>query len=431
MNTILGSLLSFSLIILLSGCEQADESEPPSPTAAQTRAKPSYPGLGRQPQTNQADQSKASAADANFFKSIEAGDVVAVQAALDAGADPNAKNAQGLSALQLATVKGHSAVVEVLLKKQPVLGVGETSPQSPQSGSLQLAARQGDSATIQALLDHGVDINVQDPHTRQTALLLAVQRGQVETVDMLLENGANPNIKGPRGYTPLIEAATKGDVESAELLLQHGADPNATEDQSHWTALMMAAVRTDAAMVKLLVNYGADVNITDPKGKTAIDIAYQRNDKETITAIKAEPQSPSRLASTKQQATGLTLIPDPSAAAEKAEQPQPVEPPAAAASPSASQLPAGAAEARRSEQIAQLLARAQRQFQKKNLTTPKGDNALDTCLAIFELAPGHAEAVDLIRKMEQQYRDWATTTKSDKQRKTYTEKAQQLAALVP
>lgn len=433
MSAILSGFLSLSLIVLLGGCESAEQAGPQGSTAAPQQTQPRYPGLGRQPQADPSSQSEASAADANFFKSIEAGDVVAVQAALDAGADPNAKNAQGLSALQLAAAQGHSAVVEALLAKQSVLEVGETQPRSPQFGSLQLAARQGDVATIQALIDHGVDINVQDPHTRQTALWSAVQQGQVDTVNMLLEKGANPNIKGPLGSTPLIEAVTQGYVDVAVALLRHGANPNATDDLNKWTALMTAAARADAEMVELLVKHGVDMHITDPQGNTAVDIAYRRNDAKTIAAIEAESRSSRGLASANTQPTGLILIPGPSEAAEKTEQPQPVEPPAAvaAASPSAPQPPAGAAETRRSEQIAQLFARAQRQFQKKNLTTPKDDNALDTCLAIFELAPGHAEAVDLIRKMEQQYRDWATTTKSAKRRKTYTEKAQQLAALVP
>jgi hypothetical protein len=81
-------------------------------------------------------------------------------------------------------------------------------------------------------------------------------------------------------------------------------------------------------------------------------------------------------------------------------------------------------------QISQLLEQAQQQFQKKNLTTPKGDSALDTCLAILELAPGHPEALQLIQQMEQQYRDWAASSKNKKRRKTYTEKADSLAAVV-
>ena len=430
------------LIVVLSGCEQAEQAEPPSQTTAQQQSQSSYPVIGKQTQTGQASQAgqaEGDSADLSFFGRIKAGDVAGVQAALEAGADPNTQDGNGLSALQLATVNKQSAIVEILLEKQPVLGVGETQPRSPQFQTLLLAARQGESATIQALLDQGIDINVKDPHSGRTALWSAAEQGRIEAVKMLLENRANPNIKGPRGFPPLVEVAAKGDMQVAELLLQHGANPNATEDINEWTALMTAVSRTDAEFVKLLVNHGADVNITDRNGKTAINFAYQINDKDTIAAIEAEPQSPSGLASAKKEPTGLILIPDPSEAQREKEQPEPPESPAAvaAAQPpdseplaSAAGDSSAAAEAQKSKQVTQLLARAQKQFQQKNLTTPKGDNALDTCLEIFEIMPGHIDTAELVRKMEQQYRDWASTTKSAIRRKTYTEKAQELAALV-
>ena len=438
------SMLSFSLtlIVLLSGCEQAEQSGPQSETATQQQARPNYPIIGSKSQAGQSGQ--AAEEDLSFFGRIAAGDVIAVQEALDAGADPNAKNAQGLSALEVATLGGHSAIVEILLAKLPVLGVGETKPESAQFASLQLAATEGDIATTQALIDRGVDINVQDPHSDGTSLFLAVQQGQGGTVKMLLENGANPEIKGPRGYPPLVEAAANGKFGIAELLLQHHANPNTTEDINQWTALMMAAARADAPLVELLVNHGADVNVADKKGDTAIDIAYQSNDEDTIAAIEAEPRSPRGLAVAKKDKTGLTLIPVQSEVSEEREQPEPVTPPAAIAaavqpldSESLDSEPLApvvedstvAAEAQTSKQVTQLLARAQKQFQQKNLTTPKGDNALDTCLEILELIPGHTDTIELVGKMEQQYRDWAASTKSAKRRKTYTQKAQELAAL--
>lgn len=424
-TVILTSILSLALIVLVNGCEQAEQPESQSSTAAQQQAQPDYPVIGGQAQPN---PSEAGSADPSFFKSIEAGDVAAVQAALDAGTDPNTKNAQGLSAVELATAQGQSSVVEALLERQPVLGVGETQPRSPQFESLLLAARQGDNATIQVLIERGIDINVQDPHTQQTALMAAAERGHVQTAKMLLENGANPNIRDPRGYPLLIQAALKGDVDIATALLQHGANPNATEDINKWTALMMAAENSDAKMVELLVNYEADVNIADPKGKTAVDIASQSNDEETIAAIQAKPQSPSGLAPAKKPATGLILIPAPSDVEEETEQPESTQPSSTA--PAAVENGTAADEAQKSKQLTQLFARAQQQFQMKNLTTPKGDNALDTCLEIFKLAPGHADTVELVRKMEQQYRDWATSTKNAKRQKAYTEKAQELAALV-
>ena len=78
-------------------------------------------------------------------------------------------------------------------------------------------------------------------------------------------------------------------------------------------------------------------------------------------------------------------------------------------------------------QIRQLLLRAEQQFQKKNFTTPKGDNTLDTCLQILARVPRHPVALRLIQNMEQQYRDWANSTSNTTRRQTYSEKADSLA----
>ncbi len=52
----------------------------------------------------------------DLFKAATKGDTAAVQALLDAGADLNAKDKEGLTALVLAQRKGQSEVVEILRK---------------------------------------------------------------------------------------------------------------------------------------------------------------------------------------------------------------------------------------------------------------------------------------------------------------------------
>jgi ankyrin repeat protein len=411
--------LGVPLLFIFIGCQQTKEPEPPPPPVAQK----SRPVLNRvKNRGDQQNTSKENSAADNFLSAATSGDLTAIQAALDTGADPNTRDAQGRPALQLATIKKHPAVVKALLEKGADPETVGTAAHAPHFTPVQLAASNGDNPTLQVLLDHGANIDAQNADSKHTALFLAVQKNRTDTVKLLLERGADANRRGARGYTPLIQAATKGQTAIAQLLLEHGANPDLAEDQSSWTALMMAAVRADAGTVEVLVNHGADINVTDPKGKTALDVAYQRNDTSTIDAIKATPWPPVVLASknTASESTGLVIVQPTSGEQESKEQQKPTTESLGQTAPAAEQ---------NHERITKLITRAQKQFQKKNLTTPKGDNTLDTCLEILALVPGQEVAVQLVRKMEDQYRSWADTTKNKKRRETYTEKAQELAAI--
>ena len=422
--------------LLFIGCEQTEEPEPPPPPVAQ---KPS-PVLNRaKSRVEQQNAPTENSVTDNFLSAAKSGDVPAVQAALDAGVDPNTRDAQGRPALQLATVKKHTAVAKALLEKGADTEAVETAPHAPHFTPVQLAASNGDNATLQVLLDHGANIDAQNAQSKHTALLLAVEKNRPDTVKLLLERGADANVRGARGYTPLIQAATKGQTDIAQLLLEHDANPDLAEAQSSWTALMMAAVRADAKMVEVLINHGADINVTDPKGQTAVDVAYQRNDTATIDAIEATPRPPVALASksTTTEPTGLIII-EPKSEQQQTDTAETADPapeslrqtaPVISAALAVEEPASDAQAEQTNKRITKLVARAQKQFQKKNLTTPKGDNALDTCLEILDLEPGQEDAVQLVHKMEDQYRSWAETTKSERRRKTYTEKAQELATI--
>ena len=104
---------------------------------------------------------------------------------------------------------------------------------------------------VRALLQHGADIDAQEPSAKWNALLLAVYRGCVDVVNVLLEFGSDPNIRPEYGLidwmrgcpralrvwngAPIIVAASlarnigKNDIVLA--LLSHGADVNARADQ--------------------------------------------------------------------------------------------------------------------------------------------------------------------------------------------------------
>src|SRR5205085_8180493 len=82
-------------------------------------------------------------------------------------------------------------------------GQKEASAGLPQATLL--GAMIGDIASVNFLLDRGVDINTRDENGR-TPLMEAIFGGQIETVRMLIDRGADINLADCDGWTPLMEA---------------------------------------------------------------------------------------------------------------------------------------------------------------------------------------------------------------------------------
>ena len=183
--------------------------------------------------------------------------------------------------------------------------------------SLLTAIRDGNHATVRALLDQGAEVNARNG-LRDTALMQAALNSDRTMMQLLLQGGADvhargvydvtallralhdPNkvklllLHGARideramvlaamsagsretlellavgggsvtanvgGYTVLMAAAYSGDLDSVTWLVEQGAAVNA-RSEAGCTALNGAAVSGNAAIVKLLLDRGADPNV--------------------------------------------------------------------------------------------------------------------------------------------------------------------------
>ncbi len=130
-----------------------------------------------------------------------------------AGADPNAKEAEGHTPLYRAST---GDVARVLL----VAGAAVDAVSGPTGGTaLHQAARRGYVSVAQALLDHGATIDARDAKY-QTPLRRAVNCRQVQLVQLLVRYGADPYAADRRGATPLSVA---GNAETKHALSNTGA----------------------------------------------------------------------------------------------------------------------------------------------------------------------------------------------------------------
>lgn len=118
-------------------------------------------------------------------------------------------------------------------------------------------ARQGETDSLAAMLQHGMPVNLADAKGN-TLLMLACYHDHVETARLLLAHGADVDRRNDHGQTPLGGAAFKGYGEVAALLLEHGADIDA-DNGVGMTPIMFAAVFGRTAMVEQLEAHGASL----------------------------------------------------------------------------------------------------------------------------------------------------------------------------
>ena len=153
-----------------------------------------------------------------------------------------------------AAAAGNKAEIQRLLKS----GADVNAQQADGATALQWAAYRGDAELAGLLLKAGAKPGLAN-HNGATPLWLAASRGDAAVIEALLKGGADANEELPLGRRPLMLAARSGNVDAVHALLEHGADVNASETERGTTALMQAADQGHADVLKELIRRGADV----------------------------------------------------------------------------------------------------------------------------------------------------------------------------
>jgi len=174
--------------------------------------------------------------------------------------------------LTLAAENGDAALTKLLLAN------GADANTTSQEGEtvLMTAARTGDTATLDALLEGGARVNDKESWKGQTALMWAAHENNAPAVRALLEAGAERDARSAAGdFSALTFAVRAGAVDAARALLDAGADANATLLDGT-SALVLAATNAHYEVAALLLERGADPNAA-AQGWTALhQIAWSR-----------------------------------------------------------------------------------------------------------------------------------------------------------
>ena len=135
---------------------------------------------------------------------------------LNAGANKDAQDSEGRTALHLASENGLTGMVACLLKAGADKDVLDDFGLTP----LHYAARNGEPCDVEIagmLLQAGASKDVQDLRGN-TALHRASRRGHTELVDLLLKAGVNSDVRNRFGFTALDLASDFDHAGAVDLL---------------------------------------------------------------------------------------------------------------------------------------------------------------------------------------------------------------------
>lgn len=169
--------------------------------------------------------------DEPLRKAVEAGSVEDIVTAVQRGANVNARDEGGETALTWATSIALGPE-RALACVRCLLGLGaRVSEERPAGGlgtSVHQAAGNGYTEALRELLlaDGNVSLDVFDDMGR-TPLICAVDEGRFAEASLLLEAGADANVHDTdtMSNTALSYAVQGGNLAMVQLLLRHGADP--------------------------------------------------------------------------------------------------------------------------------------------------------------------------------------------------------------
>jgi ankyrin repeat protein len=145
---------------------------------------------------------------------------------------------------------------------------------------LMTAIGHGSSRIALDLIQRGVDINIQNPKSHETALMCAVSKSFVPLVVELLKRGADPDAIGSYGSTAFLSSITSHKTYIAEKLLEYVKDINLYTQEG--SALHLAIKNNMPNLVYKIMQMNfqdqkLDVNLMDSDGNSPLMLAIKNN----------------------------------------------------------------------------------------------------------------------------------------------------------
>jgi len=188
-------------------------------------------------------------------------DHASIKQLIAAGADVNARDRDGMTALYLASCNDNLEMVQQLVDHGAVVNVQTKEGKTP----LYCAAQSGHLRIVEYLLAHGANCEARDK-----ALVTATVNKRYDVTKTLIAAGADVDKMVGSGWTPLLFACLLNELPLAQLLVENGACVDLGSREEGFTPLYVAAESNFLDAVKFLVEHDADVNKRIGNGRTPL-----------------------------------------------------------------------------------------------------------------------------------------------------------------
>ena len=173
----------------------------------------------------------------------------------DENTDVNAKDGDGMTALQYAVKKGYPKLVDRLLAFE------------------------------------NIEVNLQDGNGLTALHHAVLERNQQAVRALLAHRDIDVNLQDSDGLTALHHAVLEKNQQAMEALLGRKGLAVNSQDGDGLTVLHHAVMQRDPDTVKALLGHvGIDVEVKDGQGRTALDLANALEYKEIVQSLAVNPK---------------------------------------------------------------------------------------------------------------------------------------------
>lgn len=216
---------------------------------------------------------------------VRHGRAAALQALITAGADVGEVGLNNAPLVLLAAAKNHAPLVAILMDASPA---ARSVPR--RLGVLIYAVRQQSDALMEVLKARGTSLDMRNEHG-MTPLWTAIGENNPGAARFLLRHGADRELQDKDGNTALLMSAGLPGADIASLLIESHANLDHLNGRQ-WSALMIAASRGNHLALEALIS--AKAAATPPAFQTYLD--QQGNRGQTALMLAAAANEPRSLA---------------------------------------------------------------------------------------------------------------------------------------
>ena len=210
------------------------------------------------------------------------------------------RNSQGTTPLHVAAMKGHIALMKILMD----FGADPSTYTSEGDNVLHLSLMEGRGEVVKFLLERRFvpRLNVNSENKNGASpLSIAAEKSDIDSIDLLIKAGAHAHKTNKKSRSPLHYAAKNGNVKVARTLMKPLTQEQRVElinrkTSEGYTALHIATGQQHVDFVKYdllslcqkctqhggwylcryLMERGADPNTIGPNGRSSFHIAVEK-----------------------------------------------------------------------------------------------------------------------------------------------------------